>query len=156
MKSTVRLAIATGEGAAAPPRPLSILLAEDNVVVQRVVTAVLRQGGHSVIAVSNGRMALATVQTSPEPFDAVLMDIQMPDMNGIEATRQIRALDGERGRVLIFGFTSVTFPEILAEARRAGMNDIVHKPAAPRDLFAALGKVSAPIAQTPRIPGNCR
>jgi len=128
------------DGTVATLRPLNILLAEDNVVNQRVAVAVLRKNNHSVTVVDNGFKALTMVQSSP--FDVILMDMQMPDMDGVEATRQIRALAGERGRIPIIGFTAAAFPDEIAAARKAGMNDIVSKPFAPDDLFAALAKAA--------------
>lgn len=75
--------------------PLRILVAEDNTINQRVVVGILGKAGHSTTLVSNGREALASFNR--EPFDLILMDAQMPDMDGFEATAAIRAGEKRTG-----------------------------------------------------------
>src|SRR5262249_40636150 len=72
-----------------------VLLAEDNLVNQRLILAVLEKHGHRITTVANGAAAVRAVQQ--ETFDVILMDVQMPEMNGLEATRAIRAWEQERG-----------------------------------------------------------
>lgn len=78
-----------------PRRALRVLVAEDNVVNRKLVTTLLQKRGHQVTAVDNGRAAVQAIDTaSPRGFDLVLMDVQMPEMGGLEATQAIR--DRER------------------------------------------------------------
>src|SRR5207253_1864727 len=79
----------------AGPRPLRILLAEDGVVNQKVALGLLGLHGHEVVVANNGRETVAAWER--QPFDVVLMDVQMPEMNGFEATAAIRARERETG-----------------------------------------------------------
>ncbi|MEI6559495.1 MAG: ATP-binding protein [Rhodospirillaceae bacterium] len=122
------LAAAAGRAAPAalPPRPLRILLAEDNRINQMLVSAMLRKSGHQVEMVENGRLALAAVQVAA--FDVVLMDMQMPEMDGSEATRAIRALPPPLCRIPILALTADVLPEHRERFFKAGINDLVGKP----------------------------
>jgi two-component system sensor histidine kinase/response regulator len=133
-------------------RKLRILIAEDNPVNQEVAGTMLRKRGHSVTMVDNGRAAVAAV--AREPFDLVLMDIQMPEMDGIEATEAIRALPRGREQRIV----ALTAHASGAEKERclaAGMNDYLTKPFKAHQLFAAVegwsADVAAPAAPAPPI-----
>jgi len=128
-------------------RGAKILLVEDNEVNQQVATELLEKAGLSVTIAENGREAIQAVKTSS--FDLILMDIQMPDMDGYEATRAIR--DYEAGKRQESGLSSVSsdFTPIVAitahamsgdrkKCLEAGMNDYVSKPISPRELFSAI------------------
>ncbi|HYD67927.1 PAS domain S-box protein [Azospirillum sp.] len=126
----------SAETAAAPLRPLRVLLAEDNPVNQKVAVALLTRQGHAVAVAADGAQALDRVRS--ERYDVVLMDMQMPGMDGLEATRRIRALPGERGRVPVIALTANALAGDAERCRAAGMDDHVAKPIVPEALAAAL------------------
>jgi signal transduction histidine kinase/DNA-binding NarL/FixJ family response regulator len=117
-------------------RPLRILLAEDNVVNQKVALGLLKPGGHAVDVANDGREALA--RASERDYDVVLMDMHMPNMDGIEAAKAIRALPGARGQVRIVAATAGALQSDIDRCLAAGMNAYIGKPIVPEKLFAAL------------------
>jgi PAS domain S-box-containing protein len=117
---------------------LSVLVAEDTPTSQLVVRAMLEQLGHRATIASNGKMAVELA--SELPFDLVLMDIQMPVMDGIEATRWIRALSGRAGRLPIIAMSAQVLPAALERASEAGMNGHVSKPLTLQSLAAAIAR----------------
>ena len=130
-------------------RRLRILLAEDNPVNQRVARTVLEKAGHEVTVAQNGREALA--RTQAERFDVVLMDVQMPEMDGLEATKAIRGLEsGRGGRVPIVGVTAHAMKGDRERCLGAGMDGYLSKPIRPAALFAA---IEAAVGQVPSTPG---
>ncbi|MBX7165355.1 MAG: response regulator [Pirellulales bacterium] len=117
--------------------PRSVLLAEDNLINQRVAISMLEARGHRVTLATNGRQAVECCLGGQ--FDVVLMDIQMPEMSGLEATAAIRAAEAERGgHVPIVALTAHALPEDRQRCRDAGMDGYVAKPLRPRELFAAV------------------
>ncbi|MCP4622125.1 MAG: response regulator [bacterium] len=136
-----------------------VLLVEDNEINQQVAQEILESAGLTVSLANNGKEALEAVQT--DHYDAVLMDVQMPVMDGYEATRKIREWEF---RIPTSAFKSVPIIAMTAhamagdEARSfdAGMNDHVTKPIDPDQLFAALNKwiASTPDRRQPRQPGT--
>ena len=126
---------------AEPPLPRfahgrRVLVAEDNPTNQLIVVTMLQKQGLQVDAVVNGSEALAAVATVA--YDMVLMDVQMPEMDGLEATRYIRQLPGPQGRIPIIGVTASAFREDHARCRDAGMQAIVTKPFRWADLAHAM------------------
>jgi CheY-like chemotaxis protein len=119
-------------------RGLKILLAEDNIVNQRVLAAMLLRKGHSVEVVENGAQALAAVQA--DQFDVILMDINMPEMDGVTATRAIRSLGGETAAIPIIAVTANALRGDREKFIDAGMDDYVSKPVSPELLNAALDR----------------
>jgi signal transduction histidine kinase/CheY-like chemotaxis protein len=107
---------------------LKILVAEDNLVNQMLAEAMLDQMGHTVKLVENGLEAVRAVEE--ESFDGVLMDMHMPEMGGIDATREIRRREAERGlaRLPIIALTANAMAEAVTECMEAGMDGYVSKP----------------------------
>ena len=125
-------------------RPLSILLAEDNQVNQKVAMAVLRRHGHRVTVAGDGREAVEAVrQAAPGYFDVVLMDMQMPYLDGLEATAQLRALDSDRAGIALVAMTANALKGDDDRCRAAGMDGYVSKPINAGALFAELERVMA-------------
>ncbi len=121
--------------------PLRILVAEDNHVNQMLVEALLGKAGHYADMVGNGLEAVQAVSSSR--YDLVLMDAQMPEMDGPTAARAIRELPGAPSCVPIIALTANALPGQREEYLAAGMNDYVAKPIDPAALFAAIGRVRA-------------
>jgi signal transduction histidine kinase/CheY-like chemotaxis protein len=117
-------------------QPACILVAEDNIINQRLVMAALTQAGYVVDSVGDGVEALQAMQA--KSYDLVLMDIRMPVMSGVDATRHIRALPGENGKCPIIAMTANTLPGDREEYLAAGMNEYIPKPI---DFPGLLGKI---------------
>jgi CheY-like chemotaxis protein len=134
----------------AESRPtLRILLAEDNPMNQQVATAMLVSRGHLVDTVNNGREAVAAVERAT--YDLVLMDVQMPEMDGFEATHAIRALPQGRDLPII----ALTAHALSGERERClshGMTDYLAKPFKGHELFALIEGRSLPRAPSPSTP----
>jgi CheY-like chemotaxis protein len=118
---------------------LDVLLAEDNPVNAKVMESFLRREGHRVTVAGNGQAALTAA--SQQRFDVILMDMQMPVMDGLEATRLIRALPGDQAQVPILGVTANAFVEDKTLCLEAGMNGYLSKPVNRNDLFAAIARL---------------
>jgi PAS domain S-box-containing protein len=115
-----------------------VLVAEDNPTNQLIIASVLDKYGLRVDVVSNGVEAVDAVRTIP--YDLVLMDMQMPEMDGLEATLAIRRFDGKPGAIPIIGLTANAFREDHDRCRAAGMQDIVTKPFRWSDLARRMGR----------------
>ncbi len=123
--------------AAAPAASCRILLVEDNAVNRTIATRLLEKRGHVVIAVENGALALDA--TANEHFDVVLMDVQMPVMDGLTATARIREREHTTGVHLpIIAVTAHAMDEDRGRCLAAGMDDYLPKPIRSADLFAAI------------------
>jgi PAS domain S-box-containing protein len=123
-----------------PHRPLRILLAEDNAVNQKLATRLLEKWGHHVTVASTGKEALAAVER--QAFDVVFMDVQMPEMDGLEATAAIRAQ--ERATHLHLPIIAMTAHAMKGDRERClavGMDAYVSKPLRSEELYAALARV---------------
>jgi signal transduction histidine kinase/ActR/RegA family two-component response regulator len=125
-----------------PIRRLHVLLAEDNPVNQKVAMRLLERNGHSVVCVNDGREALDAF--GREPFDVILMDVQMPNMDGIEATAAIRRLETSgRKRTPILALTANAMKGDRERCLAAGMDGYVPKPLHPQKLFETIGSLCA-------------
>tara|TARA_R110002110_G_scaffold414147_2_gene643394 strand:+ start:118388 stop:123502 length:5115 start_codon:yes stop_codon:yes gene_type:complete len=123
-------------------QPMRILLVEDNAVNQMLASAILKKGGHKVEVAADGVEAVDAVRS--RPFDAVLMDIQMPEMDGLEATRRIRSLDDpEQSNIYIIAMTANALMGDREKCISAGMNDYLPKPIDQKKLLSALAKASS-------------
>jgi two-component system, sensor histidine kinase and response regulator len=124
----------------APRRPLRILVAEDNLVNRKLVTRLLQKRGHRIAAVDNGRAAVASVASATEKrFDLVLMDVQMPEMNGLEAAAAIRTQEEGRGtHVPIIALTAHAMQGDRERCLAAGMDGYLAKPIDVEELISAV------------------
>jgi len=124
-------------------RPLRILVAEDNRVNQELVLELLRQRGHTAVVAADGAKALKVLEG--ERFDAVLMDVQMPNLSGLEATRAIRRSEKSTGRHLpIVAMTAHAMKGDRERCLEAGMDGYVAKPIQAAELFAAFEGLASP------------
>ncbi len=130
----------SGEPAAAPSRPtaLRVLVAEDVALNAEMLQVTLEQAGHRVQVVADGRQAVDAVRGGA--FDLVLMDVQMPEMDGIAATRAIRAMPAPLGAIPIVALTAYASRDDLRGCLDAGMNDFLTKPLERAKLIDALDR----------------
>ena len=135
--------VATAVAPAEEVRPgLRILLAEDNAVNQRLTSRLLEKMGHTVTIAGNGQIALQLL--AEEEFDLVAMDMQMPIMDGLEATERIRASEKRSGRhVAIVAMTANAFEEDRERCRRAGMDGYIAKPVSYKSIEMEIARVMA-------------
>jgi CheY-like chemotaxis protein len=130
--------------APAPPtatRRLRVLAAEDNEVNREVLAAMIGLQGHEVSFAHNGREAVSAMRA--RPADLVLMDLHMPEMDGIEAAREIRALPPPAGTVPIVALTADVFSDTRLRCIEAGMNDFLTKPVGVAELARLLASHAA-------------
>ena len=133
---------ASPKAASAPARSLRMLVAEDNKINQQLMALLLRNAGHHVDLVENGEQAVEAVRTGT--YDVVLMDVQMPILDGMQATRLIRALPAPADRVPIIALTAHAMSGAREEYIAAGMDDYLSKPL---DAATMLAMVSNWIGQ---------
>jgi len=122
-----------------PLRPLQVLLAEDNPVNRKLVTTLLKKRGHRVKAVENGRLALdAVAPGGKDRFDVVLMDLQMPEMGGLEAARAIREREDGGHRLPLIALTAHAMQGDRERCLEAGMDGYLSKPIDVDELIAVV------------------
>jgi len=124
-----------------PNKAYRVLLAEDSETNSYILQAYLKIAGHTVDSASNGVEALKLAETTP--YDAILMDISMPEMDGLEATRRLRSSAGENQNTLVIALTAHVQPEIREQCTEAGMNDFLTKPVSRDELLETLDRLIA-------------
>ena len=126
-----------------PQRSRSVLLAEDCLVNQEVAVGLLELLGHSVRVVNNGREAVEAARQ--QNFDVVLMDVEMPELDGLEATRLIRDMEIDTGRrTPIVAMTAHAVTGFQQKCLEAGMDDYISKPIDPQKLSRIMESVPSP------------
>lgn len=120
--------------------PLNLLLAEDSQTNQTLAVAILRKGGHKVRVASNGREAVDLFREGG--FDAILMDVQMPEMDGLAATETIRGIEADEqlGHIPIIALTAHVMAEDRQRCLKSGMDAALTKPIRPREVYAELAR----------------
>ncbi|MBF5095342.1 response regulator [Azospirillum sp. INR13] len=136
---TARIPVQLPARPVVPPAALSVLLVEDNPIGRLVAAGFLKALGHAVTTAEDGAQGVAAA--TERRFDLIVMDVQMPVMDGHEASRAIRALPGQAGRVPIVALTAGTDAEDDAQCRAAGMDDCLHKPLTMDRLGAVLERL---------------
>ncbi|HLO78323.1 MAG TPA: ATP-binding protein [Magnetospirillum sp.] len=132
-------------------RSVSVLLAEDNPVNQKVVATYLRRRGHRVTLVGNGRAAVEAVAEGG-PFDVVLMDMRMPEMDGIAATRKIRSMPPPAGETPIIALTANAYGSDMDVCRAAGMDGFVAKPVDFGELMRLIARFAPAEGKAATLP----
>jgi two-component system sensor histidine kinase/response regulator len=141
LRPAIASASGVGSSTAGPRAPGSrgrVLVVEDNDVNQLVAVGILEHLGYTTEIAGNGMEALALMSLSS--YDAVLMDCQMPEMDGYTATMRIREIEGDRTRTPVIAMTAGVTQEDRGRCLAAGMDDFVPKPVSPRDLDVALSR----------------
>lgn len=121
-------------------RSLSVLVAEDNAVNRRLIEAVLQSAGHHVLAVADGKKAVELYET--QVFDLILMDIEMPEMDGLEATRAIRECEPRNSHVPIYALTAHALAGDRDRCLAGGMDGYISKPINVDELIKILDAVA--------------
>uniref|UniRef100_UPI001F4232C6 ATP-binding protein n=1 Tax=Falsiroseomonas oryziterrae TaxID=2911368 RepID=UPI001F4232C6 len=127
-----------------------LLLAEDSEASQLVAAAILRKAGYEVDLVRDGESAVAAATSGS--YDAILMDVRMPGLDGYAATRRIRALAGPAGRVRILALTASAMPGDVQRSLAAGMDAHLAKPVDRAGLLGAVAALLAAVPTRPRAP----
>jgi signal transduction histidine kinase/ActR/RegA family two-component response regulator len=140
--SAAPASMAVGTGAL---RRLRLLVAEDNEVNRTVLAAMIEREGHDWHFAHDGLAAVQAAQA--QEYDLVLMDLHMPEMDGIDATRAIRALPGDKAQVPIVALTADAFADTRTRCLEAGMNDFLSKPVSVAELARLLATYGDPAAQ---------
>jgi len=143
------------ESVPAPDHVLNVLVVDDVAMNRDIAAAFIRSAGHGVVCAESGAEAVASVAAAD--FDVVMMDLRMPGMDGLEATRRIRALPGRRGQVPVMAMTAQAFQQQIAECDAAGMDGHLAKPFTLASMMAGLAggaeagrrRGLAPAATTP-------
>ena len=123
----------------------TILVAEDDEINREIMSALLGKTGISFDFAENGKKAVSMFQEQPDRYNMILMDVNMPEMNGYEATRAIRAIEFEVARsIRIIALTADVFKEDVEKCLSVGMNDHISKPVVPKTVIAKLKQYLTP------------
>jgi PAS domain S-box-containing protein len=142
--------LGTVEGTtSAPVTGLNVLVVEDNQINRRVVSEMLRKHGAKVIEAHDGLEGVRAANATP--YDLIFMDISMPGLDGVEATRRIRSGNGRNAKTPIVALTAHALPEDLENFREAGMDSTITKPISQAQITAALARVSPAQDETPPV-----
>jgi len=134
------------------PARLKVLLVEDNPVNQQVATLLLTAMGHAVTVAEHGGVALDVAARTP--FDVIVMDMQMPVMDGTQTTRAVRASDGPNRNTAIIGLTANAFASDRQACLDAGMDEFIAKPVTREKLERAFGDLARPASASASAPVN--
>ena len=143
-------AVPFGPGFAAEiptPKPLSlaallrILVVEDSPLVQKMYALVFPRREHQLTAVDHGRKALYALETSDAPFDLILLDLRMPDMDGVEFIREARAIPTLSRIPIVLTTAEQDQSVLMIQARALGVTAVVHKPWKPQELRALVQSI---------------
>ncbi len=126
-------------------RSVRILLVEDNPMNQKLAVALLKRAGYSVDAVENGAKAIQVLKHTT--YNLILMDVQMPEMNGFEATQVIREREGDRKHTPVIAMTAHAMKGDKERCLKAGMDDYISKPIEPQELIDAIEKWTSSYSQ---------
>ena len=138
--SALELTAPGGQASARMEKGFKILLVEDKPMNQKLVTVLLEKKGHYIIAAKNGREALDKLQA--ESFDLIIMDVHMPEMDGLEATTRIRTAEKDRGgHIPIIAMTAFAMQEDRNKCLKAGMDYYLSKPLDAEELYNVLEKI---------------
>ena len=121
-------------------------MAEDNKINQQYATILLKTAGYHVTVAENGHQAVDALRS--DDFDVVLMDVQMPELDGIQATRQIRALPAPKNEILIIAMTAHAMTGAREEYLAAGMDDYISKPFQAALVLSKLSRLADGVAAT--------
>ncbi|NKI16203.1 response regulator [Spongiibacter sp. KMU-166] len=148
------LTLLPGKKPAPARKSLSLLIAEDNTVNQRIISDLLASRGHKLTIVSNGAEAVREFQS--QPFDKILMDVQMPVMDGLAASRKIRELEPQNGHhIPIIALTAHAMADDKERCITAGMSQYLSKPIDPEQLIHQVEGLPYPTDEMPLTPANC-
>jgi two-component system sensor histidine kinase/response regulator len=129
---------------------LRVLVAEDNPVNQKLTLTLLQKRGHSVVVANNGLQALQALESTE--FDLILMDVQMPEMSGLEATAEIRRIEKVTGgHIPIIALTAHAIKGDVEKCLEAGMDDYLSKPIHIQDLLEKIDRVAQSVWVPARI-----
>ena len=118
-----------------------ILLAEDNHINQLFVTTLLKKAGYSITTADNGQQVLDLLQAQPDSYHLILMDIQMPVLNGLDTTKVIRVQEAPYAEIPIIALTANSHKDDEDLYLKSGMDAYVPKPLQPEDLFNTIAKL---------------